>query len=96
MAKAPPPGGHGLAIIIGSPHDAGKASREDAGFVGAEQHCVDCSMYDVQTGDCAKVEGTGFDPQDGCSRYFQPSSEDESSEEGGMPPGDDAEGADSQ
>jgi len=54
----------------------GKASRDEAGFVGAEQHCVDCEIYDVQTGDCSKVEGS-MDPQDGCSAYFQPVSDSE-------------------
>ena len=87
--------GKGLAIIIGVPHGSssgrmpppgqdqpqqgGKASREDAGFVGAEQHCIDCDMYTPETGDCSAVEGV-MDPQDGCHKYFEPVGDDESNE----------------
>jgi hypothetical protein len=58
-----------------------KASRDEAGFVGAENHCIDCAMYDVETGDCAKVEGV-FQPDDACAKFFEAVPDDESQESG--------------
>ena len=95
----------GLAIMIGVPHGkdgkmpppgmedtpqgSGKASREDAGFRGDDERCIDCSNYDPSSGDCSKVEGS-MSPQDTCAQYFQPvddegeeSSAQESSEDDG-------------
>ena len=83
MAKMPPPGGSGVAIVI-APKDSGKmpppgsapekqgggkASREDAGFRTEDQKCIDCSNYSPDTGECSKVEGT-MSPMETCGNYF--------------------------
>src|SRR5882757_9061283 len=49
----------------------GKASPEDAGVIRADEHCIDCTNYSPDSGECARVEGS-YDPQDGCVQYFQP------------------------
>ena len=92
----PPGGhGPGVAIVIGPAHDGasgkmpppgsdapqpgGKASPEEAGVVKADAHCIDCDNYSPDTGACSKVEGS-FDPDDACSKYFEPVANDESNE----------------
>lgn len=51
--------------------NSGKVSGEEAGLVLDSEHCIDCTMYHPDTGECDKVEGS-LNPQDGCAKYFQP------------------------
>lgn len=101
MAKGEPPGGHGVAIVIGvpkeggkgappgmdreQPREGGKASREEAGVVPPDQHCIDCQNYDPQTGDCSKVEGS-FEPDAACLKYFTPVADEDNEQAEGEPP----------
>jgi hypothetical protein len=97
--------GPGVAIVIGThgdkpggkmappgtpdkPQGSGKASPEEAGVVKADAHCIDCQNYAPDTGACSAVDGT-YDPDDACSKYFQPVADDDSGEE---PDADDAAG----
>lgn len=63
----------------------GKVSGEEAGLVLDSEHCIDCTMYHPDTGECDKVEGN-LSPQDGCAKYFDPI-------QGGEPDADDQGGA---
>lgn len=47
----------------------GKVSAEEAALVLDNAHCIDCTMYHPDSGECDKVEGT-LSPQDGCYNYF--------------------------
>lgn len=66
-----------------------KVSPEDAGVVRNNEHCIDCSNYSPESGDCSKVEGY-FDAQDSCVNYFDPIGDEEpDADDAGGPPDQD-------
>ena len=52
--------------------DAGKMSREDAGFIPAGQRCGGCANFEKQSGECTAVGGGPFTASDSCSKAYQP------------------------
>ena len=60
--RMPPPG-------VEKPDMGGKATPDEAKVVREDQHCIDCTHYQVDTGECEEVAGA-FAPQDGCHMLF--------------------------
>lgn len=68
--RMPPPGSDAKPA-------GAKASRDEAGYVAQDAHCIDCSNFSPDTGECSKVEGT-FDADAACVHYFEPTDEESS------------------
>src|SRR5215469_12019357 len=66
-----------------------KVSGEEAGLVLEGEHCIDCTMYHPDTGECDKVEGS-LATADGCAKYFDPieGKEPDADDQGGQPDND--------
>lgn len=48
-----------------------KASEQDAGFIPTGQICGACTNFNLQSGDCNKVDGPKK-ASDSCVQYFEP------------------------
>ena len=77
MGGPPPPAAPSAPPAPGAPPsaapqgDAGKMSREDAGFIPAGQRCGGCANFEKQTGDCSAVGGGPFTASDSCANAYQ-------------------------
>lgn len=66
-----------------------KASPDKAIVIKADAHCISCSNYDPQSGNCEEVDGV-FEPEDACHAYFEPmggdnEQEPDADDQGGAP-----------